>query len=164
MRSLALLALAAAHPCDPEHGTACPFAAGKAVGDCLKDPSKHEEKVELSAECASFVALHDACAEEIDSACSGNAYNDDTMLCLTQWTSPAQLSDACKAALPKKAEEKDEEVDAEKAAWRAQRKAAREAAANQMKKEQKKEEKAKKGKKGKKDDGKKKKVKKTDDW
>merc|ERR1719482_60233 len=106
--SLALLALAAAHPCDPEHGTACPFAAGKEVGECLKDPSKHEEKVTLSAECSSFVALHDACAEEIDSACSGNAYNDDTMLCLTQWTSPAQLSDGCKAAQPKK-EEKEEE-------------------------------------------------------
>ena len=42
-------------------------------------------------------------------ACSGNAYNDDTMLCLTQWTSPAQLSEGCKAALPKKEEKKDDD-------------------------------------------------------
>ena len=50
-----LLHAASAHPCDNEAMKACPFDGGKVLGACLNDPSKHEEKVEISAECADFM-------------------------------------------------------------------------------------------------------------
>merc|ERR1711920_753325 len=101
-------------------------------GACLKDPSKHESNIEISEGCKAFMALNDACTAEIEKSCSGMAYTDDTLMCLTQWTSASDLSPECAAALPKKEEENTEEVDQEKAAWRAKRKAAREASMNMM--------------------------------
>mmetsp|Transcript_63153 Transcript_63153/g.175096 ORF Transcript_63153/g.175096 Transcript_63153/m.175096 type:complete len:165 (-) Transcript_63153:124-618(-) len=127
----------AVHACDSEQGAACPSEAGAALGGCLKDPSRHETKVEISEGCKAFMALNDACAEEIERSCSGMAYSDDTIVCLTQWTQASDLSEKCKAALPKKEEEeKDAAVDAEKEAWRQKRKAARQAAADMLEKEQ----------------------------
>ena len=73
-------------------------------------------------------------AKEIDQVCQGNHFNDDTLVCLTQWTSPSNLGAECVAALPKE-EEKDGTVDAEKAAWRAERKKARQASVDQLKEE-----------------------------
>merc|ERR1719198_2395811 len=126
----------AIHACDSEQGSACPSEAGASLGACLKDPSKHETKTEISAGCKDFMAINDACADEIERSCSGMAYSDDTMVCLTQWTRAEDLSAGCAAALPKKEEEQDAEVDKEKEAWRAKRKKARQDAADMMQKEQ----------------------------
>mmetsp|Transcript_65892 Transcript_65892/g.176086 ORF Transcript_65892/g.176086 Transcript_65892/m.176086 type:complete len:218 (+) Transcript_65892:36-689(+) len=135
MRALLLTVLPTVqgiHPCDAENGSACPSEAGKTLGACLKDPTKHEAPTELSASCKEFIAVNDACESEIENHCSSAFYNDDTLLCLTQWTRPEQLSAECQGALPKKEEEKSEEVDADKAAWRAKRKAAREESMRQL--------------------------------
>merc|ERR1719222_1064228 len=94
----------AVHACDSEQGSACPMEAGAALGACLKDPSKHETKTEVSEGCKAFIALNDACAADIEKSCAGMAYSDDTMVCLTQWTSASDLSSECAAALPKKEE------------------------------------------------------------
>ena len=51
----------AVHACDAENGSACPFDAGFALGDCLKNPAKHEAPTEISDGCKTFMALHDAC-------------------------------------------------------------------------------------------------------
>merc|ERR1719408_600151 len=115
--ALVLVALsgraAAVHACDSEQGAACPAESGAGLGACLKDPSKHETKTEISDGCKSFIQINDACASDIESKCSGaGAYNDDTMVCLTQWTQEADLSAECVAALPKK-EVKEEVVDKE---------------------------------------------------
>mmetsp|Transcript_9998 Transcript_9998/g.24920 ORF Transcript_9998/g.24920 Transcript_9998/m.24920 type:complete len:183 (-) Transcript_9998:99-647(-) len=146
----------AVHACDSEQGALCPSEAGKDLGSCLRNPSKWEGKMEISTGCQDFMALNDACAAELDAHCSGMAYSDDTLVCLTQWTSPDNLGAACAAALPKKEAEVDAEVDKEKEAWRAKRKAAREAAQNMMEKEKdsgkKKKKKSKKSKKKSNDD------------
>merc|ERR1712224_444095 len=101
------------------------------------------------------MTLHDThCKDEILKHCNGDgqAFSDDTMLCLTQWTSESNLGESCKNALPKKeAAEDDAKVDAEKAAWRAKRKAERQAAMDQIKREEKAEKKKKKKKKKKSD-------------
>merc|ERR1740138_251377 len=110
--------------------------AGYALGACLKDPSKHESTVEISDGCKAFMAINDACTAEIEKGCSGMEYTDDTMVCLTQWTSADSLSPECAAALPKKEDESEEKVDKEKEAWRAKRKAARQASMDMMDKEQ----------------------------
>mmetsp|Transcript_78089 Transcript_78089/g.242110 ORF Transcript_78089/g.242110 Transcript_78089/m.242110 type:complete len:167 (-) Transcript_78089:111-611(-) len=124
---------AAVHACDSEQGALCPAEAGFDLGKCLKDPSKWESTAEISSGCKAFMAINDACFEELERSCSGMAYSDDTLVCLTQWTSADTLSDGCKAALPKKEEEKgDDKVDKEKEAWRAQRRAARQAAKDMM--------------------------------
>merc|ERR1719367_869570 len=142
MRGFAALALACfvrpggtVHACDSEQGTACPSEAGAALGACLKDPAKHENQIEISEGCRAFMSLNDACAEEIKNSCSGMAYSDDTIVCLTQWTAASDLSEKCREALPKKEEEKDTAVDKEKEAWRNKRKAARQAAADMLEKE-----------------------------
>ena len=68
MRVFAVPALVAAHPCDSEQGTACPFSAGAELGECLQDPGKHEETVAMSDACTSFISVNNACAKEIDDA------------------------------------------------------------------------------------------------
>merc|ERR1719382_84799 len=108
------------------------------------NPSKWEGQAEISKGCQEFMNINDACAAEIERSCSGMAYSDDTLVCLTQWTAADSLSSECAAALPKKEEEKDSEVDKEKEAWRAKRKAAREAAQAMMEKEKENEGKKKK--------------------
>mmetsp|Transcript_66039 Transcript_66039/g.153406 ORF Transcript_66039/g.153406 Transcript_66039/m.153406 type:complete len:170 (-) Transcript_66039:67-576(-) len=127
---------AAVHACDSEQGAACPSEAGTALGECLKDPSRHESKIEISEGCKAFMALNDACSKEIERSCSGMAYSDDTIVCLTQWTQASDLSEECSAALPKKEEEQDAAVDSEKEAWRQKRKAARKAATAMLEEEQ----------------------------
>mmetsp|Transcript_10682 Transcript_10682/g.24314 ORF Transcript_10682/g.24314 Transcript_10682/m.24314 type:complete len:168 (+) Transcript_10682:49-552(+) len=122
----------AVHACDSEQGAACPMEAGFALGVCLKDSTKHESPIEISAGCKAFIELNDKCAAEIDKFCSGMAYNDDTLVCLTQWTQQSDLSADCVAALPKKEEETDAEVDKEKAEWRRKRKEARQSAQDMM--------------------------------
>merc|ERR1712118_189464 len=130
------------------------MGGGADLGACLKNPSKWEkgaEGTEISAGCKDFMALRDSCAEDIEKHCSGMHFSVDTMICLTQWTSPDRLDAACAAALPKKDEEKEEKVDPEKEAGRAKRRKEREASMEQMKKEEKKAKKdAKKKKKSKK--------------
>mmetsp|Transcript_23002 Transcript_23002/g.64313 ORF Transcript_23002/g.64313 Transcript_23002/m.64313 type:complete len:179 (+) Transcript_23002:93-629(+) len=164
-RHLALLALLVRgalgnHACDNEAGQVCPSSMGKEIGDCLKDPSKHtltdidgnpreleegEQPLELSSSCKDFIKVNEVCAAEIDEHCQGMFYHGDTMTCLTTWTKPEELSEVCKALMPKK-EEDDGEVDAEKAAWRAKRKAAREQAASDIQKEKAKSSKRRRGK------------------
>merc|ERR1719471_549505 len=144
-----LLPVVHCFPCDNEAGQVCPMSSGKDIGECLKDPSKHqltdidgnprelepgEKPMELSDECKSFIKINDACSAEIDEHCQGMFYHGDTMTCLTTWTKPDVLGESCKAALPKAASE-NEDVDAEKAAWRAQRKAARTQAMKDIEKE-----------------------------
>merc|ERR1719411_2295347 len=97
----------AVHASDSEQGSACPAEAGAALGACLKDPSKHETKTEVSEGCLAFIKINDACTAEIERSCSGMAYSDDTMVCLTQWTPADTLSPECAGALPKKEEEED---------------------------------------------------------
>merc|ERR1719213_1591130 len=126
----ALLHVASAHPCDAEAMKACPFDGGKALGACLNDPSKHEEKVEISAECTTFMQLHETCAAEFaGGTCGGSAFTDDALLCLTSWMNPADVSEACAAALPA-----EEEVDEATLLKRARRKHARKKAAEQVRK------------------------------
>merc|ERR1719499_889560 len=124
----------AVHACDSEQGALCPAEAGAALGACLKDPSKWEGQAEISQGCKDFMAINDACEAEIERACSGMAYSDDTMVCLTQWTSADSLSAGCAAALPQKEAVSMAEVDKEKEAWRAKRKAARQAAQDALEK------------------------------
>ena len=131
-----LLHVASAHPCDAEAMKACPFDGGKALGVCLNDPSKHEEKVEISAECTAFMQLHETCSAEFaGGTCGGSAFTDDALLCLTSWMNPADVSEACAAALPAKEEAKEEEeVDEATLLKRARRKHARKKAAEQVRK------------------------------
>mmetsp|Transcript_58319 Transcript_58319/g.126058 ORF Transcript_58319/g.126058 Transcript_58319/m.126058 type:complete len:184 (+) Transcript_58319:60-611(+) len=161
--SLAVFAcyVGALSPCDNEAGQVCPSSEGLAIGECLDDPSKHtltdidgnpreleagEEPMKISAECRDFIRINKACATEIDEHCSGMFFHGDTMTCLTTWTKPEVIGEACRAALPK-VEAEDETVDAEKEAWRAKRKAARTQAQKDLKKEQENQEKAAKKKK-----------------
>merc|ERR1719159_1810744 len=133
--------LVAGHPCDAEAASACPFDGGADLGACLKNPAKWEKDaagLDISAGCKDFMALHEKCAGDIEKSCSGMHFSDDTMICLTQWTTPDRLDAACAAALPKKDTEKEEKVDPEKEAWRAKRRKEREASMEQMKKEEKK--------------------------
>merc|ERR1719245_2742709 len=76
-------------------------------------------KTEVSEGCLAFIKINDACTAEIERSCSGMAYSDDTMVCLTQWTRAEDLSPECAAALPQKAKEEDEVVDKEEEEGRA---------------------------------------------
>mmetsp|Transcript_30020 Transcript_30020/g.68156 ORF Transcript_30020/g.68156 Transcript_30020/m.68156 type:complete len:169 (+) Transcript_30020:86-592(+) len=134
-----LQSASAVHACDSEQGSACPAEVGASLGACLKDPSKHETKTEISDGCLAFIKINEACTAEIERSCSGMAFTDDTMVCLTQWTQAADLSPECSAALPQKAKEDDEVVDKEKEEWRRKRKAARRAATDMMDKEKEKD-------------------------
>ena len=124
---------AEAHPCDQEAMTACPFDGGAALGACLTTPSKHEAETALSAECATFVKLHETCAAEFaGGTCGGSAFTDDALLCLTSWMNPADLSPACAGALPAKEEEEVKELSQAQKNKRAARKRAREKAAEEV--------------------------------
>merc|ERR1740121_751654 len=135
--------------CDSEAGQVCPMSMGKEIGECLKDPSKHqitdidgnprelepgEKPLELSAGCKDFIKINDACDAEIQEHCSGNFYHGDTMTCLTTWTSEDKIGAACKSALPAKVDTENE-VDEEKEEWRRKRKAARAASIDAINKE-----------------------------
>merc|ERR550514_1506765 len=113
-------------PCDSEAGQVCPMSVGKEIGECLSDPSKHqltdidgnpreleegEAPLELSAGCKDFIKISATCDSDIEEHCQGLHFHGDTMACLTTWTKPDVLSESCKAALPKSAEN-DGDVDA----------------------------------------------------
>jgi len=128
----------AIHACDSEQGSLCPEAAGSELGACFKEFMKKEpgRASEISQSCLDFVAINDACSSEIEKHCSGNAYTDDTILCLSEWTRSDDLSAECAAKLPKKAaKEENAQVDKEKEEWRRKRKAARQASMDMMDKE-----------------------------
>lgn len=83
-------------PCDDAYGANCPEAGGWQVGECLKKVK------DLSADCKSFIALHDACKDDFLAHCNGKEYTGDAISCLSEWTKPENLSADCLAALPKK--------------------------------------------------------------
>jgi hypothetical protein len=68
-------------------GQHCPEASGYEVGDCLKKLDSSE----LSAECKSYITLHDACREDIAAHCAGKEFTGDLLVCLTEWTNPDLL-------------------------------------------------------------------------
>eukprot|EP00927_Polykrikos_kofoidii_P063678 TRINITY_DN5854_c0_g1_i2.p1 TRINITY_DN5854_c0_g1~~TRINITY_DN5854_c0_g1_i2.p1 ORF type:complete len:182 (+),score=48.42 TRINITY_DN5854_c0_g1_i2:101-646(+) len=136
--------------CDNEAGQVCPFSVGKEVGECLQDPSKHtltdidgnprelepgEEPLKLSDACLAFIKLNEVCDSDISEHCQSMYFHGDTMTCLTQWTKPDVLSEACRSALPNQKSDEEDAVDPEKARWREQRKKAREQAKKDIKKE-----------------------------
>lgn len=102
----------AAHPCEAEVTSACPERPGSEIAACLKDKEQHDTPTEISSECTDFIALHVACAEEIENLCDASFFTDDTTLCLTQWVSPTQLSERCSGvmswAIPQKEDEEGE--------------------------------------------------------
>ena len=57
--------------------------------------------------------LHDACKEDIVNHCTAKEYTGDLLVCLTEWTSPDKISDACKEKLPKKEQQQKRELTAE---------------------------------------------------
>lgn len=130
-----LLRGANAHSCDAEAATACPFDGGRALGACLRDPTKHESPTEISAECQVFLDLHTKCETNLASGtCGGTAYTDDAILCLTQWLNKADLTEECKAALPEEKPAEERVLDEEALAKRARRKRARAKAAEEVRK------------------------------
>jgi len=138
----------AGHPCEAEVASACPDRAGSEMAVCLKNPDEHESKTTLSSECTDFIALNNACSEDISKFCDENFFGEDTTLCLTQWTQPEDLSEKCRKviawAVPK-SDEDEEDVERadqngmtekdhrEKMEWREKRKAARGDAIERMK-------------------------------
>lgn len=128
-------AIVHSHPCDPEAAKACPFDGGPSLGVCLRDPTKHEAKTEISAECQAFLDLMNRCDENLASGtCSGTAYTDDAILCLTQWLNKADLTEECKSALPEEKKSEEPVLDEETLAKRARRKRARAKAAEEVRK------------------------------
>lgn len=119
------------------------------IGDCLKDESQHEEKTEISSECTDFMALNNACKDDIETHCDSAFFSDDTTPCLSQWTDKENLGSKCasvmKWAIPQPEDDEvqdDGPVDElgmtdkdreEKAEWQAKRKAIREEAIDRMK-------------------------------
>lgn len=135
------------HACEEEVASACPERPGSEIASCLKDKEQHDNPTELSSDCTDFIALSVACADEIENLCDGAFFTDDTVLCLTQWVSPTQLSERCAGviswAVPKDEDEEDdgptdelgmsEKDRQEKEEWRAKRRAARGDAIERMK-------------------------------
>lgn len=128
-------AIVHSHPCDPEAATACPFDGGASLGVCLRDPTKHEAEIEISADCQAFLDLMTKCDVNLASGtCSGTAYTDDAILCLTQWLNKADLTEECKSALPEEKKAEERVLDEEALAKRARRKRARAKAAEEVRK------------------------------
>lgn len=139
---LVCLLHAAAHPCDSEVQSACPERASSELARCLKDKSEHESPTDISSECADFIALNAACADDIIKSCDEAFFTEDTALCLSTWTAREDLTPKCAGvlswALPKQeAADGDGPTDelgmsekdyAEKQEWRAKRRAGRSAA------------------------------------
>jgi hypothetical protein len=137
------------HPCEEAIASACPDRPGSEIAACLKDTEQHEAATVVSSECTDFIAVHTACADEIENLCDEAWFNDDTVACLTEWISESQRSERCSGvltwAVPEK-EEDDEDDDgptdeigmsekdhAEKKEWQAKRKANRDMAAERLK-------------------------------
>jgi hypothetical protein len=71
---------------------------------------------DLSQGCKDYIALHDACREDIEKNCAEKEYSGDLFVCLSEWTKPEALSDACKAAFPKKEAPKEKKLSKEEQA------------------------------------------------
>jgi len=148
--AIALLLLShsalAQHPCAEEVASACADRPTSDIGACLKTPDEHDYPTEISSGCTDFIALNKACADDIEQHCdSSGAYHDDTILCLTKWTQPDNLSPKCAGVLSwavPEAESSETVVTdelgmsdadyAEKEEWKKKRKAAREEAMAKM--------------------------------
>lgn len=128
----------AGHPCESEVASACPDRPGADIAGCLKDPDEHESPTTISSECTDFIALNKACSAEIQSICDDAFFSGDTVLCLTQWASPDQLSQMCTSvmewAIPKPDENEEGPTDElglsekdyeEKKEWQRKRREAR---------------------------------------
>lgn len=129
------------HPCQAEVASACPDRPGSELAACLKDSEQHDNPTTISSECTDYIAIHTACAESIDSHCEEAHFTDDTILCLTQWTSPSSLVETCRNVLKWAVPQADDEEGTEdgptdelgmsekdykeKKEWQAKRKAAR---------------------------------------
>jgi hypothetical protein len=98
-------AVVAQIPCDDAYAAHCPEEApGWNVGDCIK---KNATPGDLSSECVAFMDMSETCRADIDTHCANKAYSGELISCLTEWTKPELLSEACKEALPKKQSRKD---------------------------------------------------------
>eukprot|EP00931_Biecheleriopsis_adriatica_P074068 TRINITY_DN48227_c0_g1_i1.p1 TRINITY_DN48227_c0_g1~~TRINITY_DN48227_c0_g1_i1.p1 ORF type:complete len:284 (-),score=102.78 TRINITY_DN48227_c0_g1_i1:44-895(-) len=144
---LAFYPVHAEYPCEAEISSACPDSPKSELADCLKDSSQHENPTEISSECADFIALNSACADEIEQLCEEEYYTHETIPCLVKYkgSDDGEVSEKCssvmKWALP--AEDEEEAVTdelgmsekdlEEKKEWQAKRKAGREAAMERMK-------------------------------
>ena len=129
-----LMKVKAQMPCDDEYGANCPEEApGPGLASCLRENNPSEK-------CLNFLDLQVACEEDLDSArCTGTAFSADALLCLTSWTPEAELSESCKAALPKKEEKVEKQYSPEEQERRKKRKRARAKAAKEVKNLQKKQ-------------------------
>jgi hypothetical protein len=63
-----------------------------------------------------LLLLQDACKGDIEEHCAGKEYSGEVISCLTEWTAPEKLSEACleglQAARPKpKAEKKEQSAE-----------------------------------------------------
>eukprot|EP00933_Yihiella_yeosuensis_P069806 TRINITY_DN7682_c0_g1_i1.p1 TRINITY_DN7682_c0_g1~~TRINITY_DN7682_c0_g1_i1.p1 ORF type:complete len:286 (+),score=84.89 TRINITY_DN7682_c0_g1_i1:184-1041(+) len=128
----------ARHACEDEVRSACPDRPGSEMAKCLKDKSEHENPTTISSECADFIALNSACAEDISKFCDEAFFSDDTTLCLGEWTPQRNLSPKCAKvvewAIPKPEGQEDGPTDElgmsekdyrEKLEWQKARKEAR---------------------------------------
>ncbi|CAE8619188.1 unnamed protein product, partial [Polarella glacialis] len=142
----------ALHACDSEVSSACPDRPGSEMAKCLKDKKEHETATTISSECADFMALNAACAEDITKFCDDAFFSDDTALCLSEWTPQRNLSPKCASvvewAIPKKEDQSDGPTDElgmsekdyrEKQEWQAKRKEGRGAAIEKIREDKNKE-------------------------
>lgn len=92
---------------DDAYGQFCPEASGFEVGECLK------KQADLPEACTKYITINDVCKADIEAHCTGKEYTGDLIVCLSEWTKPDLISDACKEVLPKKEESKKKELSAE---------------------------------------------------
>mmetsp|Transcript_25943 Transcript_25943/g.46898 ORF Transcript_25943/g.46898 Transcript_25943/m.46898 type:complete len:283 (-) Transcript_25943:39-887(-) len=138
----------AEYPCEAEIGSACPDSPRSELHLCLKDSSQHDSPTDISSECADFMALNAACAQEIEQLCEEEFYTENTMPCLAKFQdSEEEISDKCQSvmkwALPAEEDEAVEKVTdelgmsqedyEEKKEWQAKRKKIREEAVERIK-------------------------------
>lgn len=86
-------------PCDEEYGQYCPEEVGYGVATCLKNSDNFEN---ISQACKDYLIIHDVCKADIDTHCPGQEFTGDLISCLSEWTNPTLVSEACKEHLPKK--------------------------------------------------------------
>jgi hypothetical protein len=120
-------------PCDDAYGQFCPSESGFGVADCLKSQDLTAPG-SLGDACLSYIALHDTCRGDIDAHCVGKEFTGDLLVCLAEWTKPADLTAACLEALPKKVveEKKLTKKQEEKAAKRRRTRKAAEKLAREL--------------------------------
>lgn len=140
----------AGNACQAEIASACPERPAAEMAKCLKDKEEHDAPTEISSECADFIALNVACADDIEQFCDGGHFTDDTVLCLSEWNRHNLGSKCAKVvewAAPKKEGSgptdelgMSEEDYAEKRRWQAERKQGRGAAIEKMREDKQRQE------------------------